>query len=107
MSMYCAPGTFPYTIQPGDSYWELADRFNVTIEAIMATNPYINPDNLLVGQVICMPEVSSPPVQTEQRGGRHGGERRGEYRGRRPEYGRRPYYPYNPYYPYDPYYPYY
>ncbi|MCD5406317.1 MAG: LysM peptidoglycan-binding domain-containing protein [Desulfotomaculum sp.] len=57
----CPPGTFPYTIEFCDTIWELAKRFNTTVEAIMAANPSIDPHNLQVGQVICIPKVT-PPV---------------------------------------------
>lgn len=51
----CPIGTFSYTIQPGDTLWRLAQRYNITVNALVATNPNINPTNLLVGQVICIP----------------------------------------------------
>jgi len=51
----CPIGTFPYTIQQGDTLWRLAQRYNITVTALVATNPNINPTNLLVGQVICIP----------------------------------------------------
>jgi len=51
----CPIGTFPYTIQQGDTLWRLAQRYNTTVNALIATNPNINPTNLLIGQVICIP----------------------------------------------------
>lgn len=51
----CPIGTFPYTIQQGDTLWRLAQRYNTSVNALIATNPNINPTNLLVGQVICIP----------------------------------------------------
>ena len=52
-------GMFAYTIQPFDNYWELARRFNTTAQDIMAMNPGVDPNNLLVGQVIRIPMVTS------------------------------------------------
>lgn len=46
---------FPYTIQPGDSLFFLAQRFNTTVDTIMSVNPGLNPYNLLIGQVILIP----------------------------------------------------
>jgi LysM repeat protein len=50
----CPPGSFAYTVKAGDTLWNLASRYNTTVEAIMAINPGINPNNLRVGQVICI-----------------------------------------------------
>lgn len=46
---------FPYTIRPGDTLYNVAQRYNTTVDAIMRVNPGINPFNLLVGQVIFIP----------------------------------------------------
>lgn len=51
----CPPGTFSYTIRQGDTFFNLAMRFNTTVDAIMRANPGVNPDNLQIGQVICIP----------------------------------------------------
>lgn len=51
----CPPGTLPYTIQPGDTFFRLAQRFGTTVEAIQKANPFVNPLNLQVGQLICIP----------------------------------------------------
>jgi len=49
------PGGTLYTIRPGDSYFSLARRFNTTVEALTAANPGVNPQNLQIGQQICIP----------------------------------------------------
>lgn len=49
------PGGTPYTIIPGDSLFGLAKRFEITVDAIIAANPGINPQNLQIGQRICIP----------------------------------------------------
>jgi len=51
----CPPGSFPYTIKPGDTIYSIAQRYNTTVDAIMMLNPGLNPYNLQVGQVICVP----------------------------------------------------
>jgi len=57
------PGGFLYTIQPGDTFFLLAQRFGTTVEAIQAANPGVDPQNLQVGQQICIPvrPTPSPP----------------------------------------------
>lgn len=54
-SRVCPPGTQPYTIKPGDTFWLLARRFNTTVKAIIDANPGVDPNNLQIGQVICIP----------------------------------------------------
>lgn len=49
------PGGFVYTIQAGDTYYRLAQRYGTTVAAIQAANPGVNPNNLQVGQQICIP----------------------------------------------------
>lgn len=51
----CPPGTFAYTIKAGDTFFNLAQRFNTTVDAIQRANPNVNPNNLQIGQIICIP----------------------------------------------------
>src|SRR5690554_1627877 len=58
----CPSGTFAYTIRSGDTFFSLAQRFNTTVEAIQRANPGVDPNNLQIGQRICIPEATVPPV---------------------------------------------
>lgn len=51
----CPPGTTAYTIKAGDTFYNLAIRFNTTVDAIIRANPNVNPNNLRIGQIICIP----------------------------------------------------
>lgn len=51
----CPPGTFPYSVRLGDTFFGLARRFGTTVEAIQAANPFVSPTNLRVGQLLCIP----------------------------------------------------
>ncbi|TJX13617.1 LysM peptidoglycan-binding domain-containing protein [Tissierella creatinini] len=53
----CPPGTFSYTVRPGDTFYILAQRYNTTVAAIQRANPTVNPNNLQVGQIICIPRT--------------------------------------------------
>lgn len=55
------PGGTLYTIIPGDSYFGLARRFNTTVAAITAANPGVDPQNLRIGQQICIPVAQPRP----------------------------------------------
>ena len=57
----CPVGSFAYTIKPGDTIYKLAMTYNTTVEAILALNPGLDPDNLRIGQVICIPRETPPP----------------------------------------------
>ncbi|WP_206708607.1 LysM peptidoglycan-binding domain-containing protein [Koleobacter methoxysyntrophicus] len=51
----CPPGTIPYIIRSGDTFYSIARRFKTTVEALKKANPGVNPDALLIGQRICIP----------------------------------------------------
>lgn len=51
----CPVGSFLYTIMAGDTLFAIAQRFNVSVQAIINANPGINPNFLQIGQVICIP----------------------------------------------------
>ena len=59
MSMNYEPGIFPYIIQDGDTFADIADDYGATIDEILDANPEVDPDNLLFGQVIWVP--GAPP----------------------------------------------
>ncbi len=61
MGIYNCPHGFLYTINPGDTYFLLAQRFGTTVQAISAANPGVDPNNLQIGQVICIPTAAPPP----------------------------------------------
>jgi hypothetical protein len=115
MSMNYDPETIEYTIQSGDSIWDLADEYNTTAEAIVAANPGINPNYLYAGEVIAIPG-NQLPVSAEQFR-RFGPGFRRPFRRFGPPFRRfRPFFrgpviivppPYYPCSPYDPYCPYY
>ena len=44
-----------YTVQPGDTFINIARRFGYTLDAIIAANPGVNPQALRIGQQICLP----------------------------------------------------
>lgn len=51
----CPAGTTSYTIKAGDTFYDLARKFNTTANAIIGANPGVNPNALQIGQVICIP----------------------------------------------------
>jgi len=53
------PGSRLYIIQEGDTISGIAARFGVTSARILELNPYIDPNNIIVNQPICIPEGES------------------------------------------------
>jgi len=53
------PDSRLYIIQSGDSIASIAARFGVTSARILERNPYIDPENLIVNQPICIPDSDS------------------------------------------------
>ncbi|EFJ41578.1 chitinase, lysozyme, partial [Volvox carteri f. nagariensis] len=51
-----------YTIQPGDTFWAIAQRRGTTVDVIQSLNPGVNPARLQVGQVINVPCGSNGPA---------------------------------------------
>ena len=52
-------GTIIYFVQPGDSLFAIAYRFNTTVENILKFNRIPNPNLIFVGQRLVIPQ--SPP----------------------------------------------
>ena len=57
-SYTCISGA-PYTVQPGDSFTSIAAALGVSTYELLERNPGVAPDNLMVGQVICIPFSSN------------------------------------------------
>lgn len=51
----CSEGHYPYTIEPGDTLNDIAFRLEKSVSEIMRANPGIDPYNLQIGQIICIP----------------------------------------------------
>lgn len=55
-------GDGTYTVQPGDTLGEIADRVDSTVQAIAEANSITNLDTLEVGQILVIPPLESLPV---------------------------------------------
>nr|PZN52860.1 MAG: hypothetical protein DIU68_13705 [Chloroflexota bacterium] len=58
------PVTVTYVVQVGDTLSRIAARFNTTVQAIAQLNGIVNPDRILLGQVLQIPlsNVVPPPA---------------------------------------------
>jgi murein DD-endopeptidase MepM/ murein hydrolase activator NlpD len=60
-------GSSGYVVQPGDTLWLIAQRFDTTVEAIAQANGIVNPNLIFVGQSLLVstsPDAPPPPPQT-------------------------------------------
>ncbi len=57
----CPAGATVYTIKTGDTFYTVAFRFGISLQALIVANPGVNPNRLAVGQSICIPSVPAPP----------------------------------------------
>ena len=49
------PGGTLYNIRPGDTFFNIAARFGVTVHDLMRANPRVDPNNLRICDLICVP----------------------------------------------------
>jgi LysM repeat protein len=52
-------GTFAHTVRYRETLWVIARKYNTTVNAILAVNPGIDPYNLRIGQIICIPMTNN------------------------------------------------
>ena len=57
----CPRYTKPYTIKTGDTLYKIAKEYRTTIRSLMFINPKINPENLIPGTQICIPDNFQKP----------------------------------------------
>ncbi|OPX90107.1 MAG: Superoxide dismutase (Cu-Zn) precursor [Pelotomaculum sp. PtaB.Bin104] len=48
-------GIFDHVIESGDTLYQLAQRYNISLDDISAVNPEVDSDKLKIGQNICIP----------------------------------------------------
>jgi LysM repeat protein len=51
------PRVYSYTVVEGDTFWDIAEQFGVTVETVLGANPTASPSRLGVGQVIRVPSI--------------------------------------------------
>lgn len=54
----CINGSI-YSVQDGDSFFKLAQKYKIPLSSIIEANPDANPYDLKVGQELCIPNVPS------------------------------------------------
>lgn len=62
-----------YTIKGGDTFFAIAERLGISVDALQAANPGVNPTALKVGQVINLPGAPAGHPPSDGIPGSHGG----------------------------------
>lgn len=52
--------SFGHTIEPGDNYWNLAAKYDVSVSALKKANPQYKEDALPIGKKLVIPNASKP-----------------------------------------------
>lgn len=54
----CAFANVNYSVQKGDSYWNIAQRFNISLNSVLDANGANSSSGLLIGQIIKVPSTT-------------------------------------------------
>lgn len=57
----CPQGSFAYTVVAGDTMYGIALKHNVSLAALLAANPGVDPNALTIGQTVCVPGTAPSP----------------------------------------------
>ena len=69
-----------YTVQPGDSMWKIAVRYQIGLSEIISANPQIkNPNLIYPGDVLTIPQLDSSVLSFEEEVVRLTNEKRAAY----------------------------
>ncbi|KGP75026.1 peptidoglycan-binding protein [Desulfosporosinus sp. Tol-M] len=52
------PGTIPYIIKSGDTFYKLAQTYGIPLASLIAANPGVDPNKLYIGQQIRIPQTT-------------------------------------------------
>jgi LysM repeat protein len=60
-----------YVVQAGDTFWDLAQKFSITVQALQEANSSVDPDKLQIGMTLIIPPPTPkpPPVVEESYNG--------------------------------------
>ncbi len=61
--MSCPIGSSPYEIRPGDTLSIISKKTGVPLSDILLLNPFINPEDLQIGQIICLGQANRPDIR--------------------------------------------
>lgn len=63
----CPPNHVSRIIERGDTLYQIAQDYGVSVASILEANPGVDPNSLRVGQRLCIPQFGGAPDVTGQR----------------------------------------
>jgi LysM repeat protein len=57
-----SPTPFTYSVKSGDTLSQIAEHFHVSLDALMAANPNVDPSGMSIGQVLKIPSSPQNPT---------------------------------------------
>lgn len=63
-SFTCVSGR-AYSVRAGDTFTSIAEAYGISVYELSERNPGVNPEELMVGQVLCVPSRMNPDVPTQ------------------------------------------
>ena len=55
-----------YRVRPGDTFQQIADDFDITVLELQERNPGVDPQNLRLGQMLCVPRTADEEPEPER-----------------------------------------
>lgn len=52
------PGTIPYVIKSGDTFFKIAQAYGISLTSLISANPGVDPNKLFIGQQIRIPQTT-------------------------------------------------
>jgi len=58
----CHFNSIQHVVEAGDTFWRLSQAYGVSLQNIVDANPGVNPQNLQIGSILCIPTVQTTPT---------------------------------------------
>lgn len=60
----CPNGSL-YVVHRGDTFTSIASAFGISVSQLSMSNPFVDPDTLMIGQVLCVPQPEPPESEAQ------------------------------------------
>ncbi len=67
------PGMMAHKVEDNETYYSIAKRYGVTMDAMVTANPQVKPERLRPGMTVQVPKTTRPPANTDPAPANSGG----------------------------------